>query len=199
MNVLAFVDTHADKKKFDAIKKKAKEADVILCAGDLSVFENNYEKLLKELDEIGVQTFIIHGNHETERETLLLTKNLSNVLFIHKKVIKYKDYYFFGWGGGGFNDIDSELEHKQKEFENAVKGKQYIFISHAPPYNTPLDHLNGRSVGNKTIRKFIEHTQPRVAISGHIHEVAKATGKIGKSFLANPGPDGMLIKINQIP
>jgi Icc-related predicted phosphoesterase len=196
MNILAFVDLHGNKKKFDLVKEKAKTADLVLCAGDLTNFENSYDELLQELNNLKKFTFIIHGNHESEESTFEKVRHLEYVKFIHRKVLKFKDYYFFGWGGGGFSEVDSELEKKQAEFEKVLKGKKFIFLTHAPPYNTACDDLNNKHVGCRTIRRFIERNQPLVNVCGHLHETAHTQSRIGKCVCINPGGNGSIIKIS---
>ncbi|MBW3023162.1 metallophosphoesterase, partial [Candidatus Woesearchaeota archaeon] len=39
MKILAFADPHASLPALKEVEKKAKDADVILCAGDISIFE----------------------------------------------------------------------------------------------------------------------------------------------------------------
>jgi Icc-related predicted phosphoesterase len=74
--------------------------------------------------------------------------------------------------------------------------KPFIFVSHCPPYNTPLDMLfNGTHVGSISIRNFIEkwsETGPLIAsFHGHIHESPSISGAaqtmIGNCPCANPG------------
>jgi len=67
-----------------------------------------------------------------------------------------------------------------------------IFVSHAPPYSTPLDlTMNGNHVGSKSIRQYIEKYQPRICLHGHIHESFYVSGsyvfQIGRSVCFNPG------------
>jgi Icc-related predicted phosphoesterase len=46
-----------------------------------------------------------------------------------------------------------------------------VFVSHAPPYGTPLDiMLNGEHVGSKAVRSYIEKNKPFISLHGHIHE-----------------------------
>lgn len=62
-----------------------------------------------------------------------------------------------------------------------------ILVSHTPPYGTKVDRLvNGRHVGSRSIRKFIEEKQPDLCIAGHIHEAA-GMDLIGNSPIYNPG------------
>ncbi len=72
----------------------------------------------------------------------------------------------------------------------------FIFVSHCPPYNTPLDMLyNGQHVGSGSIRRFIESWSDRkfllASLHGHIHESPKVSGakrtEIGSAICINPG------------
>ncbi len=66
-----------------------------------------------------------------------------------------------------------------------------LLVSHVPPYGTAIDCLrNGRHVGSKAIRKFIEQHSPELCVSGHMHE-AKGTDTLGTTRILNPG---MLMK-----
>ena len=53
MKLLAFVDMHGSLKALRSIEKKAKKADLLVCAGDLTIFEQGMGYLLHELDKLG--------------------------------------------------------------------------------------------------------------------------------------------------
>ncbi len=66
-----------------------------------------------------------------------------------------------------------------------------LLVSHVPPYGTAIDRLrNGRHVGSKAVRKFIEAHSPELCVSGHMHE-AKGEDTLGTTRILNPG---MLMK-----
>ncbi|MFH1073355.1 MAG: metallophosphoesterase family protein [Nanoarchaeota archaeon] len=195
MNLLCFVDLHGNLKKLAKLKEKAKDADIIVCAGDISQFENNLVQLLQEFEKLKKYTLIIHGNHESEQSLHEHCKKLQYVRFIHRKVFKFKNLLFFGWGGGGFSFNDKHLEEKNHEFEKILKGQDFIMVTHAPPHNTDLDVLSMSHAGNKTFREFMDRTRPRVLVCGHLHENEKQQQRIGRTLVINPGPEGMLVKI----
>jgi len=67
-----------------------------------------------------------------------------------------------------------------------------IYVMHAPPFQTNLDHLyDGRHIGSRSIRQFIEKNQPYLTLHGHIHESPRVSGKywerIGNTLCINPG------------
>jgi uncharacterized protein len=84
--------------------------------------------------------------------------------------------------------IEQELESlpAPNSFRSAV------YVMHAPPWNTKLDMLyDGRHVGSRAIRAFIEKREPYLTLHGHIHEAPEASGsyvdKIGNTLCINPG------------
>ena len=83
--LLAFVDTHGDEKSLKKVKKKAEKADLILCAGDLTIFENKLKSLLRELNSFNKPVLIVHGNHESEEHLKEYCKKYENLIFFHKK------------------------------------------------------------------------------------------------------------------
>jgi len=70
--------------------------------------------------------------------------------------------------------------------------KKTVYVLHAPPFDSLLDMIYGEShVGSKAIRQFIEETQPRLTLHGHIHESSEVSGsfadRIGRTICLNPG------------
>lgn len=74
----------------------------------------------------------------------------------------------------------------------------WIFVSHAPPYDTKLDRLPHLDypIGSRAVRRFIEQRQPLCALHGHIHESPFVTGsftdQLGASLCINPGQGSAL-------
>lgn len=195
MKILAFTDLHGDFRTLKKLTKKAKDVDLIVCAGDISVFGRDLDYLFFKLDSIGKKVLIIHGNHETEKEMKIAVRTFKNVKFIHKKVVKHEDIYFMAYGGGGFSKVDKGFEQWAKKNKDKIKKKKWILITHGPPSNTKCDYITREHVGNKSYRKFIEKYKPIYHICGHIHECEKKKDKIGNSKIINPGFDGEILKV----
>jgi Icc-related predicted phosphoesterase len=69
-----------------------------------------------------------------------------------------------------------------------------VAVVHAPPFNTHCDVLfDGRHIGSKALRNWIEMNQPRLTLHGHIHESPELSGtffdRIGSTTVINPGCD----------
>lgn len=67
-----------------------------------------------------------------------------------------------------------------------------VFVLHSPPQGTTCDVMSGGThVGSRAIRAFVEQHQPRLTLSGHIHESPRVTGawrdRIGETICVNPG------------
>jgi len=198
MKILAFVDVHGSLKPLEKIKKQAKQADLIVCAGDISVFENNLGYLLFQLNKLKKTVLIIPGNHEDNVDLSHLTKELENIKDIHKKAFTTDNYLFLGYGGSGFSMVDKQFIKTSKKFEKEIKkskDKKIILVTHAPPYKTKLDKIAGEACGNKSIKNFILKIKPDLVISGHLHENAGKEDKINKTKLINPGPFGKIIEV----
>jgi Icc-related predicted phosphoesterase len=84
--------------------------------------------------------------------------------------------------------IEEELERLPKERDP----RRTVYVMHSPPFKTNLDRLfDGRWVGSRAIRAFIEKRQPYLTLHGHIHESSEISGtywdRIGKTICINPG------------
>lgn len=69
-----------------------------------------------------------------------------------------------------------------------------VLVTHSPPRDTNCDQIGaGQHVGSRAIRAFVEHRQPRIVLSGHIHEsprIASFRDRIGGTEVVNPGQFG---------
>lgn len=70
--------------------------------------------------------------------------------------------------------------------EQSDPGKT-VYVTHSPPRGTSLDRLyDGRAVGSRAIRDFIESRQPPLTLHGHVHE-SPGVDRIGRTVSVNPG------------
>ena len=70
-----------------------------------------------------------------------------------------------------------------------------VYVLHSPPRDTACDVISTRQhVGSRAIRAFVESRQPRLVLSGHIHESPRVTGAwrdtVGHTPVVNPGQFG---------
>lgn len=196
MNILAFTDLHGSKKALQRLVEKSKDAEIILAAGDITIFENSMPEILRELNRIGKPVLLIPGNHESEQSLDVEIKKHPNLVNLHKKHAVIGDKFFFGYGGGGFSKRDEEFKRVAKKIMlNRKKGQKMIFFTHAPPHGTALDILGDDFTGNLDYTNFIVKEKPDLVICGHIHENANKQDDLNGSLLLNPGPEGKIIEM----
>jgi len=196
MKIVVFADPHENLVAIKEVEKKAKDADLIVCAGDISIFEQELEAFLFRINKIGKTVLLIHGNHEGAQITETLCQGLKNLVFIHKKIHQIGNHSFIGFGGGGFDDVDLDFEKFIEKNKSKINpSDKLILVTHGPPYGTKLDLIGKRHCGNKSYTKYIKQLQPVLYVCGHFHETFGVKDKLGKTILINPGPRGELIEI----
>ena len=123
MKILAFVDTHGSIKAIKKIADKAKKEkpDLLICAGDVSMFQHGLDYLIYKTSEIGVQTLVVHGNHETEEGLKKSCSLFKNTVCVHNKSFNKNGYLFIGYGGGGFSVKDDKFTRAMKRFSGKIK------------------------------------------------------------------------------
>jgi len=197
MKLLVFTDIHGSTLALKRITKKSTSADIIICCGDLTIFEQGLYGILKKLNTIGKRVLVIPGNHENTKRLKKVSSGLSYILFIDERFFETEKHLFFAIEGNGFSLDDKHFDKTIKKHEKKFKEnkKKLILITHAPPYNTKLDKLFDGHCGNKSIRNFIIKYQPMFAFSGHIHDNFGKHDTLGTTKLLNPGPFGKIVNI----
>lgn len=195
MKILAFSDVHGNEKAIKRLLEKIENVDILICAGDISAWGNELEKLIAKFN---FKTFLlVHGNHESEELMKKICSKFKFVHYIHKVSYRHDCFVFLGYGGGGFSPVDSVFENLAEKFKKELKkDDKVILVTHAPPYGTKLDilpHLGHK--GSSSIRKFIEEFKPILNICGHFHENVAKKDEIGETVVINPGPEGKILRI----
>jgi uncharacterized protein len=205
MKLLVFSDLHGDALALKNLEVKSKEVDIILCAGDFTIFSNDILKILKTMNSWKKPVFIIPGNHECSEEVQMLCLPYNNLHFINEMGYEMDNIFILGIEGNGFTYEDLYFEEISKRFISVINDRRkhfkslnmpfhYILLNHAPPYNTNCDFLgDGMYCGNLSVRKFIEKTKPDLAVCGHIHETFNTIDNINNTVVINPGPKGRII------
>jgi uncharacterized protein len=192
MKILTFTDIHEDWKSIEKIRMNTKKYNptLLICAGDISMFEHQLAKVLEKLNNIGKPILLISGNHENLERLEKECDNYHNIMFIDRKICTFREYIICGYGGGGFAMRGEEFVKYAKVFKRKMKGKKSILVVHQPPYKTKVDYIHNHHAGNKSYTDFIKDVQPNLVICGHLHETAEEKDNIGKTKIINPGWDG---------
>ncbi|MDP6845415.1 MAG: metallophosphoesterase [Candidatus Nanoarchaeia archaeon] len=206
MKILAFTDFHGDKKIISKILKRAdkENPDVLVCAGDFTVFGKNLNKIMSKF-LIGKPFVFIPGNHEDNEKSLYVFSKKPEALLVHQTAIVVKGVLFVGSGGGIYGKTEPTLEISKKLLalkiknfkKNHPRGK-VVFLTHRPAHGTKCDFMPDikENVGATNITEFIKKNPIDLHICGHIHECFNTRDKIGKTITVNPGPEGKIINIS---
>lgn len=197
MKILAFVDTHGNLEAIKRLLVKGEGVDLLVCAGDISNFGRNLKESVAKLKKLNKPLLIIHGNHESEEQMREIAKEFPWVLYIHKGSYQLGNYYFFGYGGGGFSIEDPQYEKVVKKFKKTLKkDAKLVIITHGPPYGTKCDFLPHQGHrGCKTYTEIDKELKPILHICGHLHETASIRDAIGDTLVINPGAEGKILRI----
>ena len=196
MKILVFGDNHGDLLSLSVAKEKAKDADYIVCLGDITWFGDDLEPLMAFINTFPKKVLMIHGNHEFEELVRAVSNQHNNIQFAHGEVVKVGDWNFITYGGDGFSREDHQFEKFFKKIAKTIDFDKTILVLHGPPIDTELDiPFPEYHSGSMSYRKAIEEHQPLLVVAGHIHECEKKSDYIKDTLVNNPGPDGELFDL----
>ncbi|MBU0461227.1 MAG: metallophosphoesterase [Nanoarchaeota archaeon] len=197
MKILVFADPHGSVSALAKVEKMAKKnkVDYILCAGDISIFEQGLENLMKKIDAWNIPVLMIHGNHEEKSILEYLCNKTKNIKFIHGQAVRLGDVLILAYGGGGFAEYDPKFEKIAEDWENMIQKKdKVILLTHQPPFKAVDKVLDGHA-GSKSFAAFIKKIKPLFCFCGHLHENFDREEKLGSTRVIDPGPYGKVFEI----
>jgi Icc-related predicted phosphoesterase len=202
MIILAISDIHERVKKLAKLVLEVSslnlKIDVVIVAGDLTYFKsvNTAKRVLLEVKnalEVN-HVFFVPGN--CDDPALLSVKEIeSGIINLHRNLVKFKNYVFYGIGGGGISPFNTLIEFSEEEFREHIyyfKNINYgeaantILITHQPIYGF-YDKVNSLNIGSRSFREFLGEEKPLLWITGHVHENSGYTIS-GRTVIVHPGP-----------
>jgi hypothetical protein len=197
ITILALTDLHTSGDGFYekiASILTSEEIDFIIIAGDVTSYGNEkaVKKVLSSFTATSLPLYYVPGNMDKPQTADI---EFANIHPLHARVKKIANYRLIGLGASNptpfstpFTLSEEQLTELLEETISSVpETAPLIFVSHAPPFNSEADKLrNGKHVGSKAVRKFVDTYQPIVTICGHIHE-SQSIAMVGKTLIVNPG------------
>jgi uncharacterized protein len=195
MKIIALSDIHNATSYLEPLAEKLSAVDLILLTGDLTNAgkAKNASDIIETIRKYNKSILAISGNWDGQEVDGFLESEGIN---LHRKHVIFRDLAFLGAGGSLFSGINSPNEISETDFElflhQADAGIEShfskILVCHHPPIDTLTDKTwMDDHVGSKSVRSFIEKTQPLICFTGHIHE-GTGIDTIGITKIINPGP-----------
>ena len=191
MKLFLISDIHGN-DNFDPIKDKLAEADLVLCAGDFTMFLPTEEglRVAEKLASLNPATYMVCGNCDTpDLESIIVEKGLS----IHGRSTAFSKgserYVLAGIGGSLHTPRPTPNTWSENDLVDVLRSLKEvpdIIISHQPPYGAGDTVMKVMHVGSKKLTEYLRKHSPVLCLSGHIHEAA-GIFRIGQTTVVNPG------------
>ena len=192
MNIIAFSDIHTDMHAIEKMRVMSDDADVLIGAGDFGNMRRGLEPVIDAIAQINKPTILVHGNAESEDELRAAAEAHANIQILHANAVKLHNKVFVGIGGAipetPFGDWSGDHSEKQAKAWLEPIPHADVLISHSPPKGHCDRDSAGKSLGSKSIFKWIKKHQPRYCLCGHIHASWQNKSDIGNTRVMNLGP-----------
>lgn len=197
MKLLAFSDLHRDRDLAERLVDLAREADVVLGAGDYATMRMGLDATVGVLSAIAAPTVLVPGNAESDTELWQACTGWPSAHVLHGQALQLDGTQFFGLGGGvpptpfpwSFDLSEDEAAAK---LESCPEGA--VLVVHSPPRGY-LDKAHGRHLGSRSVLEAIERKRPALVVCGHIHQCWGSEAAIGTTPVVNVGPEGRFFEV----
>lgn len=191
MRVLAFSDLHMARNRASDLVAASAEADLVIGAGDFCNARRGLNEAMQMLSGIAAPLVLVPGNAESAEE--LTEAAPDGVHVLHGTGMTLDGLRLFGLGYGvpvtPFGDWSCDLtEPEAAELLDRCEAAD-ILIVHSPPKGHGDTTSQGQSVGSFAVRDAVERLQPKFVFCGHIHDSWGYRGTIGRTQIANLGPN----------
>jgi Icc-related predicted phosphoesterase len=197
MKLLAFSDLHRNRDRAERLVELAREADVVVGAGDYATMRKGLEGTIDVLSAIEVPAVLVPGNAETDTELWQACASWPGAHVLHGQALELEGVQFYGLGGGvpptPFPwSFDLSEEEAAAKLESCPDGA--VLVVHSPPRGY-LDEAHGRHLGSRSVLEAIERRHPALVVCGHIHQCWGSAAAIGTTPVVNVGPEGRFLEI----
>ena len=197
MIVVALTDIHGDASRIGRFSNDISDADIVLLSGDLTHFGRRDEArgIIDTIRKWNDRILAVPGNCDYPEVGAYLTDEGIN---LDRRTVFIENTALIGVGGSLPCPGKTPNEFSEEEFERflaeAASGLDpttpSALVVHQPPFDTHADLVSdGRHVGSRSIRSFIDEYHPLICFAGHIHE-AQGISTVSGTKVVNPGPAG---------
>jgi Icc-related predicted phosphoesterase len=112
---------------------------------------------------------------------------------LHGDGCEIEEISFFGLGAGvPITPWDWSFDLSDDDAAARLAGcpEGGVLVVHSPPYGHVDASSTGDHLGSRAILAAIEARQPQLAVCGHIHESWGSESTVGRTRIANLGPNG---------
>jgi Icc-related predicted phosphoesterase len=193
MKLLAFSDLHCDLAQAESLVVASENADVVIGAGDFASQHSGLEETIGALSAIERPTVLVPGNNETDEALREACADWDAATVLHGDGTEIDGISFWGLGAGipvtpwGWS-FDLDETEAAPLLNGCPEGG--VLVVHSPPEGHVDRMASGHAIGSTAIRDAIEEHQPRLAVCGHIHDSWGERSRLGRTEIANLGPDG---------
>lgn len=195
MKLLLFSDLHADASAARRLVELARDADILVGAGDLGNLRRHVGVCVDILKTTGKPAVFVAGNNETTKELTEACREWPSAHVLHGSGITLGGVSFFGLGGGvpvtPFGSWSYDLTEEQAEDLLAECPTACVLVSHSPPKGAVDVSSRGQSLGSVAVRDAIVRTRPSLVVCGHIHGSSGQQARIASTPVVNAGPGGL--------
>jgi Icc-related predicted phosphoesterase len=189
------VDVH---DRFDAVADavaRTGPVDVLVVGGDITTFgtPDDTERAIASWRPLAPRLLAVAGNCDSpEIDARLVDLGVS----LDARGVVLDGVGLFGASAAPHSPLHTPYEVPEEELGRRAEAgladldgaRVRIFCPHSPPYDTACDRLrDGRHVGSRALRDFVDREQPDLLLCGHIHE-ARGLDDVGRTRVVNPGP-----------
>lgn len=195
--MLIFSDIHND---LAALRRLiGTDADYYIAAGDLVSWSKGLDSCGEILQEKRDRVWVMPGNHESADQIASFCAKFELRDF-HGQLFEAGGRQFGGLGYSSPTPFKTPGEYSEAELAQRLKKfagiDRLIMVCHAPPHGTELDLIRrGLHGGSRSVREFIDTSQPEYLFCGHIHEGEGKRVQMGKTIAMNVGKQGYLLEL----
>jgi len=198
MRLLLCSDIHCDEAAAERLVELSKDADALVCAGDLAIMRQGLQETVDILAETETPTVLVAGNGESAEELAAACEGWDSAHVLHGTGCEIDGVGFWGVGGAipitpfGAWSYDLDDVEAAVLLEDCPTGG--VLVTHSPPLGH-VDHAGGQHLGSKVILDAIRRAKPRLAVCGHIHGCWTEESREGDTRIVNAGPAGVWVDV----
>jgi Icc-related predicted phosphoesterase len=214
MRVLCCSDLHKMVSAASRLAERAvaEDVDALLAAGDLALDFVHVPELYTALSAAGKPVLCVPGNHDGV-EPYERALQQSGFVDVDGRAIELAGVTFAGWGyrwdtpgpaAPGWREPPPSHPGLRPDPELRAIGtllagadpRRTVLLTHLPPRGVRVARDDdGRDLGDKHLRLWIEEFQPAAVVCGHVHHPRALASRVGNTLIVNGGRDGYVLQI----